>query len=145
MTGHGHPERSEVPTLGLKGETQPRRARFVGWQSAAGREQEESGVQLNTVMTPAGRVITIDVDENLDLSLHSLFVRACELAAASDSDAIEVNVANIRHVRDSGLAMLMMLRDRARRRGDRVKLVNCGPELRRRLLAGRIGANFSLS
>jgi hypothetical protein len=101
-------------------------------------------MELTTVLKGDGRVIAIDVDENLDLSVHSLFVQACELAADPGSDTIEVNVGRTLNVRDSGLAMLLMLRDCAGHLGQRVKLVNCSPELRSSLLARRMDGHFSL-
>jgi hypothetical protein len=96
-------------------------------------------------MTPEGRVIAIDVDESLDLRVHSLFVQACELVAGSESGAIEVNVANTRQVRDSGLAMLMMLGQRAAGLAGGVRLVNCAPELRRWLRARRLDTDLKLA
>jgi anti-anti-sigma factor len=99
---------------------------------------------LTTIRTSQGNVIKVDVDENLDVSVHSLFVQACEAAAGSGAAEIAVNMRKARHVRDSGLAMLLMLRERAGRLGDTVRLVNCSPAFKRQLLAHRLDAHFSL-
>ena len=91
-----------------------------------------------------GRVISIEVDERLDLSLHSTIVQACELAATPGLRAIEVNVGKTRYIQDSGLAMLLMLRQCAGRLKNRIRVVNCSPEMKAQLMARSMHMQFRL-
>ncbi len=101
-------------------------------------------MQTAHLSSPDGRVITIEIDERLDLSVHSMFVQACELAARPGPRAIEVNVGKTRYIQDSGLAMLLMLRGCAGRLKNRIRLVNCSPEMKTRLTAHRMHTQFRL-
>jgi anti-anti-sigma regulatory factor len=117
-----------------------------GRTGEGGSDDPDQGdcVDVSTITTPAGKVIAIRLDESLDVRVHRLFVKACELAAADGSRAsIEVNCAETRTVRDSGLAMLMMLRETTGRRGVSMQLVNCSPQLKSQLLAARLGGDIS--
>jgi anti-anti-sigma regulatory factor len=91
------------------------------------------------------RVIAIEIHERLDLSVHSTFVEACELAALPGPRAIEVNLGKTHYVQDSGLAMLLMLRSCAGRLRNRIRLINCSPEIRRRLEAHSMDSHFHLA
>jgi hypothetical protein len=114
------------------------------WRRQQRSAEEEETMELKTVTTADGRVIAIQVDENLDLTVHSLFAQACELVADPNPGAIEVNVGRTLNVRDSGLAMLLMLKRCASHLDQPIKLVNCSPELRNSLLARRMDGQFSL-
>jgi len=89
-------------------------------------------------------IIAIEIHESLDLSVHSRFVEVCERAARPGPMAIAVNLGRTRSVRDSGFAMLMMLRRCAGRLRERIWLVNCSPEIRCRLQAYRMEGQFHL-
>ena len=92
------------------------------------------------------KVITIRVDEQLDFSAHRAFSHACEeLAAYPDTRRIIIDLSKTQRVFDSGLAMLLMLRDRAGRLKGRIMLANCGPEIRERLATGKFGAQFHIA
>jgi anti-anti-sigma factor len=92
------------------------------------------------------KVITIRVDEQLDFSAHRAFSHACEeLAAYPDTRKIIIDLSKTRRVFDSGLAMLLMLRDRAGRLKGRIMLANCGPEIREQLATGKFGAQFHIA
>ena len=77
------------------------------------------------------RVITIRVDEQLDCSAHSEFIRACRLAEMSKPGEVVIDLNRTRRIADSGLAMLIMLRHRLGKVRNRILLVNCRPELRK--------------
>jgi anti-anti-sigma regulatory factor len=94
-------------------------------------------------MQAADSVYTIEIDERLDLRFHRVFTRACELAEDADAAAIEVDLANTRQVNDSGLAMLLMLLRRAKLPRERMRLLNCHPEVRSRLCAHGLGGHFA--
>jgi anti-anti-sigma regulatory factor len=74
-----------------------------------------------------------------------MFVEACELAARPGPRAIEVNLGKTHYVQDSGLAMLLMLRSCSGRLKNQIKLVNCSPEIRRRLEAHSMDGQFQLA
>ena len=101
-------------------------------------------MKLADVKTSDGRVILIEADERLDLSAHSVFVQACKLAEHPNLLAIIVNLGKTRDILDSGLAMLLMLRDRADHISKRIKLFNCTPEIRNRLLESRVMTEFQI-
>lgn len=94
-------------------------------------------------MQAASSVFTIEIDERLDLRFHRAFAHACELAEGARAGAIEIDLANTRHVRDSGLAMLLMLHRRAGRLRNHIRLVNCRPEVRSRLFKSGLGDHFA--
>jgi anti-anti-sigma regulatory factor len=101
-------------------------------------------MKLATIHTSIGRVITIETDEDLDLRSHGVFVHACRLAEEPNLRAIEVNLGKTRKIRDSGLAMLLMLRERMGREANGIRLINCSPEIRSRLAASSVGTQFQL-
>ena len=101
-------------------------------------------MKLAAVNTSDGRVIRIEADERLDLSVHGAFVHACKLAEYPNLRAIEVNLVKTRHILDSGLAMLMMLRERAGHLDNGIKLFNCSPEIRNRLVESRVLTGFQI-
>lgn len=102
-------------------------------------------MKLATIHTSVGRVVTIETDEDLDLRSHGVFVHACTLAEHPELKAIEVNLGKTRNIRDSGLAMLLMLRERTGWDGNRIRLVNCSPGIRSRLAASSLGEQFQLA
>ena len=101
-------------------------------------------MKLADVKTSDGRVILIEADERLDLSAHSMFVQACKLAEHPNLLVIMVNLGRTRDILDSGLVMLLMLRDRAGHISKRIKLFNCAPEIRNRLLESPVMTGFQI-
>jgi hypothetical protein len=89
-------------------------------------------------------VIRIEADERLDLSIHSVFVHACKLAEYPNLLGIEVNLGKTMQILDSGLAMLLMLRERVGHFGNRIKLFNCSPEIKKRLAESRVMTEFQI-
>ncbi|MGB7930821.1 MAG: hypothetical protein WCH04_01115 [Gammaproteobacteria bacterium] len=101
-------------------------------------------MKLSTNHTSIGRVITIEVDEVLDLQSHGIFVDACKLAEHHDQNTIDVNLRNTRNIRDSGLAMLLMLREITGCESDSIRLVNFSPEIRGQLITSKVGKQFHI-
>jgi hypothetical protein len=99
----------------------------------------------NSGESGASKVIAIEIHERLDLSVHGRFVQACRLAALPGSDAIELDVGRTRDILDSGLAMLLMLHRCAGPLRNRIRLVNCSPEMRSRLQAHKMDTHFQLT
>lgn len=101
-------------------------------------------MKLATINTSDGRVILIETDRRLDLSVHGVFVQACKLAEYPNLRGIEVNLGKTRKILDSGLAMLLMMRDHIGHFGHNIKLYNCTPEIRSRLLESRVMTEFRI-
>jgi anti-anti-sigma regulatory factor len=101
-------------------------------------------MKLADLSTSDGRVILIETDERLDLCAHGVFVQACKLTEHPDLKAIMVNLGKTRHILDSGLAMLLMLRDHVGHLGQYIKLFNCSPEIRNRLLESHVMTEFHI-
>lgn len=101
-------------------------------------------MNLSTIHTSTGRVITIETDEELDLKSHGVFVDACRLAGHPDQSYIDVNLGKTRNIRGSGMAMLLMLRELTGWEGSRIRLVNCSPEIRGQLLTSKVGNQFQM-
>jgi anti-anti-sigma regulatory factor len=101
-------------------------------------------MKLADMSTSDGRVIIIETDERLDLCAHGVFVQACKLAEYPNIRAILVNLGKTRHILDSGLAMLLMLRDHVGHFGQCIKLFNCSPEIRNRLLESHVMTAFQI-
>nr|AQQ74508.1 hypothetical protein [uncultured bacterium] len=95
-------------------------------------------------MGVAESVFTIKIDERLDLRFHRAFSRACEWAEGARSGGIEIDLAHTRKVNDSGLAMLIMLHRRAGLSGNRIRLLNCRPEIRYRVLETGLGGHLAI-
>ncbi len=102
-------------------------------------------MKLATIHTSIGRGITIETSEDLDLRSHSVFIHACNLAKHLDLKAIEVDLRKTQTIRDSGLAMLLMMRKRIEWESDSIKLVNCSPEIRSQLSSSNVGTHFQLA
>jgi len=90
-----------------------------------------------------GKVITIETDVILDLSVFEAFLSASQLANTPDASSINVNLAKTLHIRDSGVAMLQLLRKLTRWTCP-IRLVNWDPVIHHRLAAILIGTKFQV-
>ena len=90
-------------------------------------------------------MITIETEESLDVTSHGVFVNASRLAKRTDVTSIEVDLGKTRIVRDSGLAMLLMLSDLTDRSRNPIKLINCSPVIRNRLTATSVATRFQIT
>lgn len=78
-----------------------------------------------------GKSTIVAVHGRLDLGLAAPFWQVLAAADAARPCYV-VDLAAAQDVRDSGLALLLMLERRARQQGGRLQLANCTPELGRR-------------
>ena len=101
-------------------------------------------MKLSTRHTSTGRVITIETDKVLDLTSHNVFVDACRLADCPDCNSIDVNLIKTRNIRASGVAMLLMLRQLTDCSCNRIRLLNCPPNVRNYLMKSKLGQQFQL-
>jgi anti-anti-sigma factor len=102
-------------------------------------------MEISVSETGSEKVVTIEVDERLDCSVHSAFNSACKLVEAAESRKIVIDLSKTRRIADSGLAMLMMLRNRLGRVKNRILLVNCRPELRKSLAVIQFPTKFRIA
>lgn len=77
--------------------------------------------------------IRIDAGKNLDYRLHEHFVQACNRTHNSIVNRIVIDLENTVSIDESGLALLMMLHDRALHLQKGIELRNCSPALKNRL------------
>lgn len=100
---------------------------------------------MDVTVSGEENIITVHVDERLDCSAHARLSDICDLAIESNHRRIVIDLGRTRRIADSGLAMLMMLKDRMGTFRDRVLLVNCRPELRRSLSRVKVPAVFRVA
>jgi hypothetical protein len=101
-------------------------------------------MKLTTSHTSIGRVISIETDEELDLKSHGVFVDACRLAGHPEQSTIDVNLMKTRKIRGSGVDMLLMLRELTGFESNRIRLINCNPEIRNQLITSKVGQHFQV-
>jgi hypothetical protein len=101
-------------------------------------------MKLSTSYYTTGRVISIETDEELDLTSHGVFVDACRLAEYPDYRSIDVNLINTRKIRASGIAMLLMLRQITGCASNCIRLLNCNPEIRNQLLRSQLAQQLQV-
>ena len=78
-------------------------------------------------------IIRIDVGENFDSRLRDHFIQAGYDTRTSSVSKIIIDLADTSHVDESGLALLMMLHDRALHLQEGIEVINCSPSVRKRL------------
>jgi len=91
-----------------------------------------------------GNVVSIETDSVLDLGAFETILSASNLANSTVTSSIEVNLGKTLHIRDSGLAMLDLLRKRTKWSCP-IRLVNWDPVIHGRLATSRIGTQFQLA
>ncbi len=101
-------------------------------------------MKISSSYSSAGRVISIETDEELDLTSHGVFVDACRLAEYPDCSSIDVNLIKTRNIRASGVAMLLMLRELTGWECSRIRLLNCHPEIRKKLMGSQVGQQLQV-
>jgi anti-anti-sigma regulatory factor len=105
---------------------------------------ERTTMKLSTRRASTGRVISIETDEELDLKSHGVFVDACRLSEHPEHSTINVDLVKTRSLRDSGVAMLLMLRELTGPERPRIRLLNCNPDIRNQLLKSKLGQQFQV-
>jgi len=92
-----------------------------------------------------GTVVTIRVGKDLDLRDCNPFLEAVSRAQRLAASRIVVDLCQTRRLFDSGLAMLMMLHDRAWYLTEKICITNCRPEIRDRLSGDVFPELFNLA
>ena len=92
-----------------------------------------------------GSVVTIRVGQDLDLRLCNIFLKAAAHAQRLAASRIVVDLRQTRRIYDSGLAMLMVLHDRAWYLTEKIRITNCSPEIRSKLTDDLLPQLFNLA
>ena len=100
---------------------------------------------ISTTNNGNGNTINIHTDECLDFSVCSLFSRAWELTEYPDMEHIVIDLGNTRRINDSGLAMLLLLSERTEKVVGKIQLVNCRPEVKKRLSYSSLATAFKVA
>ena len=85
-----------------------------------------------------GDTINIRMGKSLDLRALGMVTRVCNLVKYPQVRYVVIDLRNTRHIRDSGLAMLILLRQRIGKMVRHITIVNCRPELKNRLSVGSL-------
>ncbi|MDX1697740.1 MAG: hypothetical protein R3308_05600 [Thiohalobacterales bacterium] len=91
-------------------------------------------MKIKTTDNRNGKTLLIRADRTLDCKIHSLFSDAALVARYPWINRIEIDLRKTRIIRDSGLSMLSMLRNKSGMQKRQIRLVNCRPEIRIRLI-----------
>ena len=100
-------------------------------------------MSMATTNVASGNVITIETGIVLDLQAFKAVLSASRFAETSDATAIDVNLAKTLHIRDSGVAMLLLLRKLTRWTCP-VRLINWDPVIHHRLTTILIGTKIQI-
>ena len=91
-------------------------------------------MRIKTTDNRSGKTLQIRADKTLDCKIHSVFSDAALVARTPWINQIEIDLRKTRLIRDSGLSMLSMLRNKSGLQRRQIRLVNCRPEIRTRLI-----------
>ena len=86
--------------------------------------------------------IHIRTGESLDLSACNVITRVCNLASYRQVRFVVIDLGNTSNIRDSGLAMLILLRQRIGKMVRQITIINCRPEVKSRLLVSSLTTDF---
>jgi len=94
---------------------------------------------------PESKALWVPIGERLDISVSGKVVRVRRMIEGVAVDRLVIDLAETRHVYDSGLALLLLLHQHAGELKDHIHLINCGPRVRKRLTGSPIGSRFHIS
>jgi anti-anti-sigma regulatory factor len=102
-------------------------------------------MQIVTADIVNADTINIRTGKSLDLRALSMVTRVCNLVKHPQIRYVVIDLKNTRHIRDSGLAMLMLLRQRIGKMVRHITIVNCRPELKERLSVRSLTTAFQFA
>ena len=88
---------------------------------------------LNLTQTDAGLTVVVKVGDRLDISRTQLFAKARDWASQTGASRIDIDLGGTRRLFDSGLAILMRLRQRMDADDQALRVTNCEPSVDRQL------------
>jgi anti-anti-sigma regulatory factor len=86
--------------------------------------------------------INIRTAESLDLTALGMITRVSTLVRYPQIRYVVIDLENTRYIRDSGLAMLILLRKRIGKMVRHITIANCRPVLKNRLSAVSLTTGF---
>lgn len=116
---------------------------MISNQKLSNSEIQDTGARLD--VNKQDCIITIKIGTSMDLRLYNLFMRAIKHAQSSIRHRIVVDLEKTHRIFDSGLALLMLLNTRSWRKSYKILIINCNPELERRIEQGLAPGMFNLS
>lgn len=99
-------------------------------------------MQISTIANGSGRTLRIRTNENLDLQQHGIFSKAAIVADYTLIDDIEIDLENTRIIRDSGLALLLMLSRKSK--SGCIRILNCPKDLQKLLSMNNSAGYFQI-
>ena len=91
------------------------------------------------------KTLVLRIGECLDLSIKAVVQQAVQSLQANRPERVVVDLTSTRKVFDSGMALLLLLRDRAGHLRDRIYLTNCAPRICSRLTRAGIASQFRIA
>jgi len=101
------------------------------------------GIEVVNI-APELKTLWVPIGERLDISVNRKMVRARKMVKGITVDRLVIDLAETRHVYDSGLALLLLLHQHAGELKDHIHLINCRPRVRKRLTGSPIGSRFHI-
>jgi anti-anti-sigma regulatory factor len=95
-----------------------------------------------SAMRPRSKDLLVRPGKRLDISACKRFIDGARLLRSGAVDRVVIDLGMTRQLRDSGLALLLMLDDQVGPQPGRIVLVNCAPAMLRRMEETGIGARF---
>jgi len=92
---------------------------------------------VNVTTIPAERKVIIRIDGRFDFDVHREFRDAYRREGGPETEYV-VDLGGTQYMDSSALGMLLLLRDHAERNGARVRVINCGPEIRKILTIANV-------
>jgi anti-anti-sigma regulatory factor len=115
----------------------------LGGQGQAAEGKRATGGALRWAKDSATLVLRIG--ERLDISACVTVEQAIESIRTLSAQGLVVDLAATRKVFDSGMALLLLLRDRAKHLQNRIFLANCTPRVLDRLVRAGIASQFRIA
>lgn len=85
---------------------------------------------INNPIETQGNTRMLRIDGKFDFNLHRCFRELYESAPAEISNFV-INLSSTRYMDSSALGMLLLLREHVGNDSQRVRIVNCNPEIRK--------------
>jgi anti-anti-sigma factor len=100
------------------------------------------GVKIDDFDSGSG--VRLVIDGKLDAASVHQAITACGKLRDASWDRLEVELVGSDHVAVEGLELLLMLQERAREKRSSLRLVACGPEVRRKLDIAGLRHHFDI-
>ncbi|THB67148.1 MAG: hypothetical protein D6B27_05130 [Gammaproteobacteria bacterium] len=99
-------------------------------------------MSLNTNLSDDGKVLTFSINDSVDLSKYRPMLEAANDFDKDNNVTYIVDLCNCAELRDSGLGVLLNL---SRKQNKEINLINCTPEVTKRIKNSVYSSSFNLS